>query len=69
MFPGIDPAKIKGKRFKTLVIDIQVIKDGKIRRSWHFEDFGTALAQVCKCSYEIDWKQFLLITTSQLDFQ
>ena len=48
MFPGIDPAKIVGKRFKTLAIDIHVIKDGKIRRSWHFEDFGTALAQLCK---------------------
>jgi len=46
MFPGIDPAKIQGKRFKTLAIDIHVIKDGKISRSWHFEDYGTALAQV-----------------------
>ena len=48
VFPGIDPAKIKGKRFHTMAIDIQVIKDGLIKRTWHFEDFLTAVEQLCK---------------------
>ena len=32
MFPGIDPEKIKGKRFDSMAIDIQVIKNQKIKR-------------------------------------
>lgn len=46
MFPGIDPSRIVGKKFETLAIDIQIIKDEKIKRSWHFEDWVSALEQV-----------------------
>ena len=43
MFPGIDPSRLVGKKFETLAIDIQIMKDDKIKRSWHFEDWVCAL--------------------------
>ena len=39
IFPGIEPSKIVGKKYETLAIDIQIIKDDKIKRSWHLEDW------------------------------
>ena len=46
MFPGIEPSRIIGKKFEVLVIDIQMMKDGKIKQSWHFEDW------VCMCVFK-----------------
>ena len=43
MFPGIDPSRLVGKKFETLAIDIQIMKNDKIKRSWHFEDWVCAL--------------------------
>ena len=34
-----------GKYFETLALDIQVISGGKIKQSWHIEDWSTALDQ------------------------
>jgi len=46
MFPGIEPSRIIGKSFETFALDIQIIKDGLIKRTWHFEDWTAALAQL-----------------------
>ena len=46
MFPGIDPEVLKGRSFKTMAIDIHEVLDGKIKKTWHFEDWLTALEQL-----------------------
>ena len=46
MFPGTDPKVIKGKSFKTMAIDIHEVLDGKIKKTWHIEDWLTALNQL-----------------------
>ena len=46
MFPGTDPKIIKGKSFKTMAIDIHEVLDGKIKKTWHIEDWLTALNQL-----------------------
>merc|ERR1711988_53563 len=48
MFPGIDPNKLKGKSFKSMALDVHILDQGKIRRSWHFEDWTLALNQMLK---------------------
>ena len=45
-WPGIPAEKLIGKSFETLALDIQVIADGKIKQSWHMEDWATALTQM-----------------------
>ena len=37
--------RILGKYFETLALDIQVVSEGKIKQSWHIEDWSTALDQ------------------------
>merc|ERR1719150_2022928 len=46
MFPGIEPSRIIGKSFETFALDVQIIKDGLIKRTWHFEDWTAALGQL-----------------------
>merc|ERR1712012_1189655 len=46
MFPGIEPSKIIGKSFESFALDVQIIKDGLIKRTWHFEGWTEALAQL-----------------------
>jgi hypothetical protein len=46
MFPGIDPNRIIGKKCESMAIDIQIIKNEKIKRTWHFEDWAACLAQL-----------------------
>jgi len=58
MFPGIPAEKLKGKNFSTLSLDLNVLDDEehhddqfnhqneRIRRSWHFEDWSDAAAQM-----------------------
>merc|ERR1712156_1290665 len=48
MFPGIPAEKIRGKSFEdVLAIDLQILdEDGKIRRTWHIEDWSQALYQL-----------------------
>ena len=45
-FPGIPLENALGKKFETMALDIQFIKDGKIKQSYHIEDFATAADQV-----------------------
>ena len=45
-FPGIPLQKVLGKKIETMALDIQFIKDGKIKQSYHIEDFATAADQV-----------------------
>jgi len=45
-FPGIPFKKLIGKKFQTLALDIHKIVDGKIKQSFHIEDWQTALAQM-----------------------
>ena len=46
LFPGIPVESLIGKRFETLALDIQTIVDGKIKQSFHVEDWATALNQM-----------------------
>jgi len=45
-FPGVPVEKLIGKKFQTLALDIHKIVDGKIKQSFHIEDWQTALAQM-----------------------
>ena len=45
LFPGIPQDKVKGKRFEINAHDIHIVHEGKIRRSWHIEDWASALDQ------------------------
>jgi len=45
-FPGIEPSRIIGKSFESFALDVQIIKDGLIKRTWHFEGWTEALAQL-----------------------
>ena len=59
MFPGIDPEKLKGKSFTTLAYDVQILDNGKIRRTWHFEDWTTALDEMLtgRGPANLDWPE------------
>ena len=45
-FPGIPVEKLIGKKFKSMALDIHKIVDGKVKQSYHIEDWQTALAQM-----------------------
>jgi hypothetical protein len=47
-FPGIPSENIRDRFFETMAIDIHNIKDGKIKRSWHVEDWSSAAQQVLR---------------------
>jgi len=59
MFPGIDPEKLKGKSFTTLAYDVQILDKGKIRRTWHFEDWTLALDEMLtgRAPANLDWPE------------
>ena len=46
LWPGIDPEKLKGKKFETLALDCHRIIDGKIKQSYHIEDWQQAADQM-----------------------
>merc|ERR1739838_1908 len=46
LFPGIPAEKLMNKEFKTVALDIRKIVDGKIKQSYHIEDWHTALEQM-----------------------
>ena len=46
MFPGQDPEKIKGRAFETTGLHFHVVKNGKIKKSWHMIDWGSAGAEI-----------------------
>ena len=46
VFPGIDASKVKGKRFTSYALDLHNIRGGKIKSTWHMEDWAVALDQM-----------------------
>ena len=56
MFPSISVDKLKGKSFETIIMDLHVFDNGKIRRSWHFEDWSTALDEILTGEIEYSTK-------------
>ena len=46
MFPGIPSEKLLGKKFDMRAIDIQIIRDGKVKQEYHIEDWAAALNQM-----------------------
>jgi len=46
MFSGVAPDKITGKKFCSMAMDIQMVHEGKIKRTWHMEDWADALDQI-----------------------
>ena len=40
---GVEPSRLIGKKCESMAIDVQIIKDGKIKRTWHFEDWSACL--------------------------
>jgi len=46
MFPGIPGQKLKNKIFNTLSMDLHVMDNAQIRRSWFFTDHSLALDQM-----------------------
>ena len=58
MFPGIDPKKLKGKSFTTMALDVHILDEGKIRKTWHVTDWTLALDQMLKTGRDVgtlDW--------------
>ena len=45
-FPGIPVEKLIGKKFETIALDIHKIVDGKIKQTYHVEDWQTAAGQM-----------------------
>jgi len=46
MFPGIPEHKLKNKMFSTMSLDLHVLDNAQIRRSWFFTDHTLALDQM-----------------------
>lgn len=45
-FPGIPVSAVRGKSFQIQTIDLHLLDNGKFRRSWHGEDWASALDQM-----------------------
>ena len=39
VFPGIEPEKVFGKKFDTMSIEVHVMKDGKLKKTYAAEDW------------------------------
>ena len=48
VFPGIEPEKVFGKKFDTMSIEVHVMKDGKLKKTYAAEDWlaGTIFASI-----------------------
>merc|ERR1712008_572188 len=62
--PGIPAEKFMGKRFETMHLAVHCIRDGKIKQTYHIEDWSTAFT---KCSttdphLTLDLRETLLIS-------
>merc|ERR1712086_131222 len=44
--PGIPAEKFMGKRFETMHLAVHCIRDGKIKQTYHIEDWSTAIHQM-----------------------
>merc|ERR1711971_1377820 len=57
-FPGIEPRKLKGKSFNSMALDIHILDNGKIQRTWHVEDWTLALDIMLETGRDVgslDW--------------
>ena len=45
-FPGIPASAVSGKKFETIAIDVQRVRDDKITQSWHLTDWASAADQL-----------------------
>ena len=45
-FPGIDPQDLTGEKFETLGISIHRIVDGKIKQTYHIDEWQLAVRQM-----------------------
>ena len=43
VFPGIEPEKVFGKKFDTMSIEVHVMKDGKLKKTYATEDWLAGL--------------------------
>jgi hypothetical protein len=58
MFPGIEPERLKGKSFSAMALDIHILDNGKIQRTWHVEDWTLALDIMLETGRDVgslDW--------------
>ena len=46
MFPGIPSEKLKGKKLVMNALDLQTIRNGKIKQELHIENYPAALQQM-----------------------
>merc|ERR1719378_1471873 len=46
MFPGIPEYKLRNKMFNTLSMDLHIMDNAQIKRSWYFTDHSLALDQM-----------------------
>ena len=46
MFPGVPVERLRGRSFKIQTNDLHLIRNGKILRTWHTEDWASALDQM-----------------------
>ena len=66
MFPGISDGKLKGKSFESMAIDIHLLDDGFIRRTWHLEDWTTALDEMLTGRQSVNLDQPSIPTGTKL---
>ena len=45
-FPGVNPKKLVGKKFETLGISVHRIVDGRIKQSYHIDEWQLAVSQM-----------------------
>ena len=46
MFPGIPSEKLLDKKFVMHAMDLQIIRDGKVKHEYHMENFAAAVHQM-----------------------
>lgn len=45
-WPGVPAEKVLGKSFEIMTLDVHIIKNGLIARTWHLENWAPAFAQM-----------------------
>ena len=55
MFPGISSEKLLGKKIVMSALDLQTIRDGKIKQELHIENYPAALHQMLNNEPEPDF--------------
>ena len=45
-FPGVPAEQLSGKSFTVPIIDVHLMEGGRIKRTWHVEDWAAAVSQM-----------------------